>query len=289
MKTILATHIINSSKHTLSGTHTSTLALDTPLVLSVPHGGMYVLDQFTDRFNYGPGFWVDVDMYTDKVYPTNLGSSIVAQLAPQQVNMNRSWQEWLETGEKDPIDMQSLLAGEIILRRPYAEEEREYLHTIWTAYHAELEGLIRAVKERWGYVLLIDCHSLNSRALANVPDAGLNKERAHFVIGSLDDTSADARIIGSFERALGDATREFDYRVVRNDPYKGGYITKRYHNPSERIHVLQLEIQKAMYMHEGLDDEEDHAFEPKPSLPTVTQILHDAFAQTLAETRRVFG
>jgi N-formylglutamate amidohydrolase len=63
---------------------------------------------------------------------------------------------------------------------------------------------------------------------------------------------------------------------VRNNPYKGGYITKTWARPSEGIHVLQLEIKKKMYMHEGIDSE-DRAFE-----------LASGFAETRALLRRAF-
>jgi N-formylglutamate deformylase len=41
------------------------------------------------------------------------------------------------------------------------------------------------------------------------------------------------------------------YRVRRNDPYAGGYVTRHYGRPREGTHALQVEIARALYMDEG--------------------------------------
>jgi hypothetical protein len=38
--------------------------------------------------------------------------------------------------------------------------------------------------------------------------------------------------------------------VARNDPYPGGYVTRHYGRPSEDVHVLQVEINRGLYMDE---------------------------------------
>lgn len=272
-------HIFNQEASNLQ-TPFTTNETASPLIISIPHSGLYILEQFSDRFKYGPGFWVDVEFYTDEVYPASLGSSLIAHLAPQQVNFNRSWEQWEKTHERDPIDMQSLLKDDVILLRPYEPDERAFLKNIWDSYHQALWRLIQTTKERHGYALLIDCHSLNSRALANVPDAGSLKPRADFVIGSLDDTSAHPSLIKIFEDALNSATADQSLTVVRNDPYKGGYITKEHHDPANHVHVLQLEIKKDLYMYEGLDFEAE-SFKRKDTLPAIAKILQTAFTEFL--------
>ena len=41
------------------------------------------------------------------------------------------------------------------------------------------------------------------------------------------------------------------YRVRRNDPYAGGYITRHYGRPREGIHALQVEMCRPLYMDEA--------------------------------------
>ena len=41
------------------------------------------------------------------------------------------------------------------------------------------------------------------------------------------------------------------YRVRRNDPYAGGYITRHYGRPREGVHALQVELGRPLYMDEA--------------------------------------
>jgi hypothetical protein len=40
------------------------------------------------------------------------------------------------------------------------------------------------------------------------------------------------------------------YRVARNTPYAGGYTTEHYGRPARRVHALQIEINRALYLDE---------------------------------------
>ena len=45
--------------------------------------------------------------------------------------------------------------------------------------------------------------------------------------------------------------RERGLRVQRNQPYAGGFTTQRYGRPALGRHVLQIEINRALYMDEA--------------------------------------
>ena len=36
----------------------------------------------------------------------------------------------------------------------------------------------------------------------------------------------------------------------RNKPYAGGFITEHYGNPAARLHAIQIEVNRALYMDE---------------------------------------
>ena len=40
------------------------------------------------------------------------------------------------------------------------------------------------------------------------------------------------------------------YRVKRNVPYAGGFITRYYGQPTKGVHALQIEINRSLYMDE---------------------------------------
>jgi N-formylglutamate amidohydrolase len=47
-----------------------------------------------------------------------------------------------------------------------------------------------------------------------------------------------------------DTMTRLGYSVGRNKPYAGGFITEHYGNPVTGLHVVQLELNRAVYMDE---------------------------------------
>jgi N-formylglutamate deformylase len=131
--------------------------------------------------------------------------------------------------------------GETVYGRRLAFAEAEArIRACWEPYHAALAGLIAETRARFGACLLIDCHSMPSHPAhtANPPD---------MVLGDAHGTSCAPRATRLAEEAL----VGLGYRVRRNDPYAGGYVTRHYGRPREGVHALQIEIARALYMDEG--------------------------------------
>jgi N-formylglutamate amidohydrolase len=125
---------------------------------------------------------------------------------------------------------------------PFAEAERR-IYTYWQPFHDALARLIDDIKSRFGYCLLIDCHSMPSNAQGRRPAA----RAVDFVLGDLHGSACASRVTRSAEAFL--ASR--GYLVRRNDPYAGGFITRHYGRPAADVHVLQIEISRALYMDEA--------------------------------------
>jgi N-formylglutamate deformylase len=68
------------------------------------------------------------------------------------------------------------------------------------------------------------------------------------VLGDAHGTACAPRATRLFEEVLSD----LGYRVRRNDPYAGGYVTRHYGRPREGQHALQIEIARSLYMDEAL-------------------------------------
>jgi N-formylglutamate amidohydrolase len=66
------------------------------------------------------------------------------------------------------------------------------------------------------------------------------------VIGDRYGTSCDAIYVDCAETIL----RGLGYRVLRNKPYAGGYITEYFGAASQLCDALQIEINRALYMDE---------------------------------------
>lgn len=66
------------------------------------------------------------------------------------------------------------------------------------------------------------------------------------VLGDRFGSSCSARLTSLVERQF----RRDGLTVARNAPYAGGYTTRKYGRPRRGIHVLQIEINRALYMNE---------------------------------------
>jgi N-formylglutamate amidohydrolase len=130
--------------------------------------------------------------------------------------------------------------GESVYRHKltFAEAE-DRIRRFWQPYHAALAALIAETRAEFGYCLLIDCHSMPTHPAqaASPPD---------FVLGDAHGTACAPRATRMAEEAL----LQLGYRVRRNDPYAGGYVTRHYGRPREGVHALQVEIARPLYMDE---------------------------------------
>ncbi|MES1199039.1 MAG: N-formylglutamate amidohydrolase [Pseudomonadota bacterium] len=129
--------------------------------------------------------------------------------------------------------------GQQIYRRKLtlAEAERR-LASVYRPYHAMLDNLIGETKTKFGCAVLIDCHSMPSAARgAHAPDV---------VLGDRFGASCHPSVTALAEATL----RRLGYRVARNAPFAGGHTTQHYGRPNERMHALQIEINRALYVDE---------------------------------------
>jgi N-formylglutamate deformylase len=133
-------------------------------------------------------------------------------------------------------------SGEPIYRTKLRFAEAEHrVQAGWRPYHDALDALITETVASFGACLVIDCHSM--------PGPGSRPGRSDgpaFVLGDAHGTSCNPRITGLTEECL----TGFGYRVRRNDPYAGGYTTRHYGHPRAGVHVLQVEVARALYMDE---------------------------------------
>src|SRR5690606_434995 len=65
------------------------------------------------------------------------------------------------------------------------------------------------------------------------------------------------------------------YRITRNNPYAGGFTTQHYGAPASGTHVLQLEINRNLYM-------DEQTLEPRPGFSVLKDDI-TALMSRLAE------
>ncbi len=132
-------------------------------------------------------------------------------------------------------------SGEPIYRGKLRFEDAEgRVHGCWDPYHRALSGLLADTHRIFGRVLLIDCHSMPVMSGPGAPGPDI-------VLGDAHGTACAPTIT----RLVGDVLAGAGYKVRRNDPYSGGYVTRHYGRPREGIHVLQVEVARRLYMDES--------------------------------------
>ena len=137
-------------------------------------------------------------------------------------------------------------SGEAIYRAriPAGEIERR-LDACWRPYHGALTLLFEQTYRQFGSAWLIDAHSMPSSASGLGPRD--REPRVDIVLGDNHGEACSAVLVASVEHWL----RDQGLRVQRNLPYAGGFTTQRYGRPATGRHVLQIEINRALYMDEG--------------------------------------
>lgn len=221
-----------------------------PLLVSMPHVGLHIPDDIAADMTPLAHTVSDTDWHIDRLYDFlgDLGAGVIAATHSRYVvDLNR------------PPDGASLYPGqattglcptgtfddEPLYRDGAAPDEAEIERRVaryWKPYHDKLEAELARLKAAHGYALLWDAHSIRSVVPrlfeGRLPD--LN-------IGTADGASCDPELAAQVLHAAESAE---SYGAVLNGRFKGGYITRRYGQPGESIHAIQLELTQRTYMDE---------------------------------------
>ena len=103
------------------------------------------------------------------------------------------------------------------------------------------DELARLVREH-GRVVLWEGHSIRSR----VPML-FDGQLPDFNLGTADGTSCGAPLQARLDAVL---QGQDGYSHVVNGRFKGGYITRHYGRPAEKVQAVQLELAQYTYMDE---------------------------------------
>jgi N-formylglutamate deformylase len=222
-----------------------------PLLISIPHAGTFVPEPIAQRFTLAGSRLADTDWHVDKLYgfARELGASILkANYSRYVVDLNRSPDSApLYVGNStSPVCATLTFRDEPIYvpgREVTATEIGARVEQYWQPYHQRLATELKAMRQRHGYALLWDAHSVASE----VPT---------LFIGVLPEFNFGTRDHASCPRAVADqllklVTSDGKFGAVMNGRFKGGYITSAYGRPNEGIYAVQLELARRVYMDEA--------------------------------------
>lgn len=237
-----------------------------PLVFASPHSGSDYpahflaasrLDPLTIRFSE--------DAFVDELFAAapSLGAPLLLAKFPRSfVDPNREAHELDPDMFEDHLPASAntasprvacglgcipkvIASGEEIYKRKLRfAEAKARINGLYQPYHQALQGLLDETWRLFGCCLLIDCHSMPS--LGGPMDSDPGCKRAGMVLGDLFGVSCAPYVTAAVERLL----KEMRYKTKRNAPYSGGFTTSHYGHPGRGFHVLQIEINRALYMNE---------------------------------------
>lgn len=127
-------------------------------------------------------------------------------------------------------------------RRLTLTEARDRVARTHRPYHAALEQLMRAARDRHGEAVLVDWHSMPARATRSAGGA----RGPDVVLGDRHGSSCTAELTRRLRRSF----EALGWRVALNQPYSGGWTTQAWGRPDEGFHAVQIELNRALYLDE---------------------------------------
>jgi N-formylglutamate amidohydrolase len=234
--------------------------IETPIVLDSPHSGSRYPRKFLEASRLDPmTLRRSEDCFVDELVApcVSIGSPLLRARFPRAyLDVNREPYEldpqMFEGRLPDFANTRSLrvAAGLGAIPRVVGDAQPIYRGPIPVAeglariaalhrpYHARLAALVERARERFGFAILLDCHSM--------PSSSVDGGGCDIVLGDRFGSSAAGWVLDTLEQTL----RGSGLAVRRNKPYAGGYITERHGAPTQGRHAVQIEINRALYMDE---------------------------------------
>ena len=237
----------------------------TPLVFASPHSGrIYPEDMMSAAALDAVSIRRSEDAFVDDLIesgPSHGAALITASVARAYIDLNREPFE-LDPGmfaDELPAFARSrtarVAAGLGAIARVVSEGQEIYRRKLTFAeaqariegahqpYHLALQGLLAEAQAAHGFAILVDWHSMPAAAAR----AGGRDRPSDFVLGDRFGAACAGILPTRVEREL----EAQGYRVARNTPYAGGYTTEHYGRPHRRVHALQVEINRGLYLDEA--------------------------------------
>ena len=232
-------------------------------IFSSPHSGRSYPVEFLGQIRLDPHrIRMSEDAHVDLLFGSapEFGAVLVCAEAPRSyVDLNRS------PGEIDHELVAGAAAGGSSMRsragygvvpsrvgdglRIYdgmlpAAEVEDRLNRFFHPFHRRLEELVADRIGSFGEAILFDCHSMPHKVALNGPAARTGPPEV--ILGDRFGQAAAPELTELTESAFAAA----GLAVARNTPFSGAYISRRHGRPELGRHVIQIEIDRALYMDE---------------------------------------
>lgn len=215
-----------------------------PMVLSVPHSGRVFPQEFLDRVDVSLNeLRSNEDPFVDELVmeASNLGIPMVAlNIGRAFIDVNR------DAIEIDPAMFYNYPEQEMMIGNKRCRvglglfhritagrkniydgllnyhEAEERIQNVYNPYHAHLQKLIDRTAKKFGFCLVLDCHSMPSKICNIMQD----NRQIEFCLGTLFEQSCPSEMYEFFMQHL-----KQKYNVSLDCPYSGAHISFNYCQP----------------------------------------------------------
>jgi len=222
----------------------------TPLLVGMPHVGTHIPDEIAADLTDHALSVPDTDWHLDLLYDflDELGASVIAATHSRYaIDLNRApdGSDLYPGRDSTELCPTTGFHNEPLYRdgrRPGDAEIARRVERYWRPYHDRLSAELERLRAMHGTALLWDAHSIAS-------------EVPRFFEGRLTDLNIGTNGGASCDPALARqvmaaADAAEGYSAVLDGRFRGGYVTRHYGRPQERIHAIQLEQSQRTYMEE---------------------------------------
>jgi len=254
-----------------------------PLIISLPHTGAEIPPEIEAQLTSPWLARKDADWWVDRLYAfaEGMGATIVrTAISRTVIDVNRdpsgaSLYPGQATTELCPT---TTFDGEPLYRdgqAPDAAEIDRRRETWFEPYHAALRAEIDRLRAGHPTVVLYEAHAIRSR----VPRL-FDGELPQFNLGTNSGASCARTLTTAVEVACDASGRS----RVTNGRFKGGWTTRRYGQPSDGVHAIQMELACRGYMDDPAELTEDlwptpfHADRAEPLRAVLEDVLNACLA-----------
>ena len=242
-----------------------------PLLISMPHCGTHIPDALAVEMTAEALEVPDTDFHLPRLYDFahELGASVLAATHSRYViDLNRSpdgivLYPGASNTELCPLSRFDFKPIYRAGTGPGVAGIDARIARYWQPYHQRIESELARIRERHGYALLFDAHSIISECprffegcltdfnLGTGGGSSCDPRLGDALLAVVEGRDAHSGVAGA-AHASGTPTSVYTsaYTSVLNGRFKGGYITRHYGNPSANIHAVQLELSERTYMNE---------------------------------------
>jgi len=237
---------------------------NTAVVFASPHSGRaYSVAFLAQTVLSSAAIRSSEDAFVDQVFesaPRHGAPLLVANVPRAYLDLNRAPDEFdpsvIEGIARAPhnprissglgVIPRVVSGGRLIYRGKMALAEAEArIAQVWHPYHRALRQLLEETHASFGEAVLIDCHSMPHEAIEGHGRPG--QPKPDVVLGDRFGAAAGRHVMDGVEAAF----QRAGLRVARNTPFAGAFIAQSYGRPSARRHVIQVEIDRGLYMDEA--------------------------------------